>query len=182
MIDPQDFQDAEPDLLSNHASDIIKRVKENSDQCTMALRSLCSRKKGLTVEVCFCSVMLYSASILLSGLLCMMNRIILTINWTLELHYHTIPEIYSWKNKDSSKIRSLKFNPGDVCELAYELSCFTWNLILVICMNLHLVELSYFTWNLILVICVNLHLVQYLKLIILIYKKLCFAYKLNTSV
>ncbi|VAH66864.1 unnamed protein product [Triticum turgidum subsp. durum] len=50
MIDPQDFQDAEPDLLSNHASDIIKRVKENSDQCTMALRSLCSRKKGLTVE------------------------------------------------------------------------------------------------------------------------------------
>jgi len=50
MIDPQDFQDAEPDLLSNHASDIIKRIKENSDQCTMALRSLCSRKKGLTVE------------------------------------------------------------------------------------------------------------------------------------
>ncbi|XP_044977894.1 uncharacterized protein At3g49140 [Hordeum vulgare subsp. vulgare] len=50
MIDPQDFQDAEPDLLSNHASDIIKRMEENSDQCTMALRSLCSRKKGLTVE------------------------------------------------------------------------------------------------------------------------------------
>ncbi|CAM0884146.1 unnamed protein product [Alopecurus aequalis] len=50
IIDPQDFQDTEPDVLSNHASDIMKRIKENSDQCTMALRSLCSRKKGLTVE------------------------------------------------------------------------------------------------------------------------------------
>lgn len=50
IIDPQDFQDAEPDLLSNYASDILKRIKEDSDQCTMALRSLCSRKKGLTVE------------------------------------------------------------------------------------------------------------------------------------
>ncbi|XP_047058453.1 uncharacterized protein At3g49140-like isoform X2 [Lolium rigidum] len=50
IIDPQDFQDAEPDVLSNYASDIIKRIEENSDQCTMALRSLCSRKKGLTVE------------------------------------------------------------------------------------------------------------------------------------
>lgn len=50
MIDPQDFQDAEPDLLTNYAPDIIKRIKENNDQCTMALRSLCSRKKGLAVE------------------------------------------------------------------------------------------------------------------------------------
>ncbi|KAM0926050.1 hypothetical protein ACQ4PT_003887 [Festuca glaucescens] len=50
IIDPQDFQDAEPDVLSNYAADIIKRIEENSDQCTMALRSLCSRKKGLTVE------------------------------------------------------------------------------------------------------------------------------------
>uniref|UniRef100_A0ACD5XAE5 Uncharacterized protein n=3 Tax=Avena sativa TaxID=4498 RepID=A0ACD5XAE5_AVESA len=50
IIDPQDFQDAEPDVLSNYASDIIKRIEENSDQCTMALRSLCNRKKGLTVE------------------------------------------------------------------------------------------------------------------------------------
>lgn len=50
MIDPQDFQDAEPDLLANSASEIIERIKENSDQCTMALRSLCRRKRGLTVE------------------------------------------------------------------------------------------------------------------------------------
>ncbi|EES04045.1 uncharacterized protein At3g49140 [Sorghum bicolor] len=50
MIDPQDFQDSEPDILANSASAIIERIKENSDQCAMALRSLCRRKKGLTVE------------------------------------------------------------------------------------------------------------------------------------
>ncbi|BAD82359.1 unknown protein [Oryza sativa Japonica Group] len=50
MIDPQDFQDAEPDILANSASEIINRIKENDDQCAMALRSLCHRKKGLTVE------------------------------------------------------------------------------------------------------------------------------------
>ncbi|WVZ67816.1 hypothetical protein U9M48_016845 [Paspalum notatum var. saurae] len=50
MIDPQDFQDSEPDILANSASAIIERINENSDQCAMALRSLCRRKKGLTVE------------------------------------------------------------------------------------------------------------------------------------
>ncbi|KAL5219982.1 hypothetical protein ABZP36_024695 [Zizania latifolia] len=50
MIDPQDFQDAEPDILANSASEIIDRVEQNDDQCTTALRSLCHRKKGLTVE------------------------------------------------------------------------------------------------------------------------------------
>ncbi|XP_062207784.1 uncharacterized protein At3g49140-like isoform X2 [Phragmites australis] len=50
MIDPQDFQDAEPDILANSASTIIQRIKENSDQCAMALKSLCRRKKSLTVE------------------------------------------------------------------------------------------------------------------------------------
>ncbi|CAO2182032.1 unnamed protein product [Urochloa humidicola] len=50
MIDPQDFQDSEPDILANSASAIIERIKENSDQCAMALRSLCCRKKSLTVE------------------------------------------------------------------------------------------------------------------------------------
>uniref|UniRef100_A0A0A8YUQ0 Uncharacterized protein n=1 Tax=Arundo donax TaxID=35708 RepID=A0A0A8YUQ0_ARUDO len=50
MIDPQDFQDAEPDILANSASGIIERLKENSDQCATALRSLCRRKKSLTVE------------------------------------------------------------------------------------------------------------------------------------
>uniref|UniRef100_A0A0D9YIP8 DUF2470 domain-containing protein n=1 Tax=Oryza glumipatula TaxID=40148 RepID=A0A0D9YIP8_9ORYZ len=50
MIDPQDFQDAEPDILANSASEIINRIKENDDKCAMALRSLCHRKKGLTVE------------------------------------------------------------------------------------------------------------------------------------
>ncbi|KAL6840037.1 hypothetical protein ACP4OV_029847 [Aristida adscensionis] len=50
MIDPQDFQDAEPDILANSASAIIERIKDNSDQCAMALRSLCRRKKSLTVE------------------------------------------------------------------------------------------------------------------------------------
>ncbi|KAL5228167.1 hypothetical protein ABZP36_016432 [Zizania latifolia] len=50
MIDPQDFQDAEPDILATSASEIINLIKENDDQCTMALRSLCQRKKGLTVE------------------------------------------------------------------------------------------------------------------------------------
>lgn len=49
-IDPQDFQDSEPDILANSASSIIERIKENSDQCAAALRSLCRRKKGLTVE------------------------------------------------------------------------------------------------------------------------------------
>ncbi|XP_062228629.1 uncharacterized protein At3g49140-like isoform X2 [Phragmites australis] len=49
-IDPQDFQDAEPDILANSASAIIERIKENSDQCAMALKSLCRRKKNLTVE------------------------------------------------------------------------------------------------------------------------------------
>jgi hypothetical protein len=52
MIDPQDFQDAEPDILSNSASAIIERIKENSEQYAMALQSLCRRKKSLTVEVC----------------------------------------------------------------------------------------------------------------------------------
>ncbi|TVU36163.1 hypothetical protein EJB05_18082 [Eragrostis curvula] len=50
MIDPQDFQDVEPDILSNSASAIIERIKENNDQCAVALRSLCRRKKSLTVE------------------------------------------------------------------------------------------------------------------------------------
>ncbi|CAL4959958.1 unnamed protein product [Urochloa decumbens] len=50
MIDPQDFQDSEPDILANSASAIIGRIKENSDQCAVALRSLCRRKKSLTVE------------------------------------------------------------------------------------------------------------------------------------
>jgi hypothetical protein len=50
MIDPQDFQDSEPDILANSASAIIERIKENSDQCAVALRSLCRRKKSLTVE------------------------------------------------------------------------------------------------------------------------------------
>ncbi|KAL6614002.1 hypothetical protein ACP70R_036272 [Stipagrostis hirtigluma subsp. patula] len=50
MIDPQDFQDAEPDILANSASAIIERIKENSDQCAIALRSLCRRKKSLNVE------------------------------------------------------------------------------------------------------------------------------------
>ncbi|KAK3166236.1 hypothetical protein QOZ80_1AG0043190 [Eleusine coracana subsp. coracana] len=50
MIDPQDFQDAEPDILSNSASAIIERIIENSEQCAMALQSLCRRKKSLTVE------------------------------------------------------------------------------------------------------------------------------------
>uniref|UniRef100_A0A0D9V924 DUF2470 domain-containing protein n=1 Tax=Leersia perrieri TaxID=77586 RepID=A0A0D9V924_9ORYZ len=50
MIDPQDFQDAEPDILANSALEIINRIKENDDQCAMALKSLCHRKKGLTVE------------------------------------------------------------------------------------------------------------------------------------
>lgn len=136
MIDPQDFQDAEPDLLSNHASDIIKRIKENSDQCTMALRSLCSRKKGLTVEVCFCSVLLYSASMVLCGLLCMMNRIILTLNWTLELHYLTVPEIYP------SKKLYLKFNPADMCEFAS-----SWTIIL--CLKFNPGNMSEFTSSII---------------------------------
>jgi hypothetical protein len=52
MIDPQDFQDAEADILSNSASAIIERIKENSEQYAMALQSLCRRKKSLTVEVC----------------------------------------------------------------------------------------------------------------------------------
>jgi len=57
MIDPQDFQDSEPDILANSASAVIERIKENSDQCAMALRSLCRRKKGLTVEVCLLPLM-----------------------------------------------------------------------------------------------------------------------------
>lgn len=59
MIDPQEFQDSEPDILANSASAIIERVKENSDQCAIALRSLCRRKKGLTVEVCLLPLMSY---------------------------------------------------------------------------------------------------------------------------
>ncbi|ONM35555.1 Pentatricopeptide repeat (PPR) superfamily protein [Zea mays] len=58
-IDPQDFQDSEPDILANSASSIIERIKENSDQCAAALRSLCRRKKGLTVEVCLLPLMSY---------------------------------------------------------------------------------------------------------------------------
>ncbi|KAG2593583.1 uncharacterized protein At3g49140-like isoform X2 [Panicum virgatum] len=50
MIDPRDFQDSEPDILANSASAIIERIKESSDQCAVALRSLCLRKKSLTVE------------------------------------------------------------------------------------------------------------------------------------
>ncbi|KAF8664884.1 hypothetical protein HU200_054197 [Digitaria exilis] len=50
MIDPQDFQDSEPDILATSASAIIERIKENSDQCAVALRSLCRRKKSITVE------------------------------------------------------------------------------------------------------------------------------------
>lgn len=50
MIDPQEFQDSEPDILANSASAIIERIEENSDQCAVALRSLCRRKKSLTVE------------------------------------------------------------------------------------------------------------------------------------
>lgn len=53
MIDPQDFQDSEPDILANSASAIIQRITETSDQCAVALRSLCRRKKSLAVEVHF---------------------------------------------------------------------------------------------------------------------------------
>lgn len=59
MIDPQDFQDSEPDILATSASAIIERIKENSDQCAVALRSLCRRKKSITVEVCLSSLMPY---------------------------------------------------------------------------------------------------------------------------
>ena len=61
MIDPQEFQDSEPDILANSASAIIERIEENSDQCAVALRSLCLRKKSLTVEVCLLSLMPYSS-------------------------------------------------------------------------------------------------------------------------
>jgi len=61
MIDPQEFQDSEPDILANSASAIIERIEENSDQCAVALRSLCRRKKSLTVEVCLLSLMPYSS-------------------------------------------------------------------------------------------------------------------------
>jgi hypothetical protein len=59
MIDPQDFQDSEPDILANSASAIIQRIKETSDQCAVALRSLCRRKKSLAVEVHLLALMLY---------------------------------------------------------------------------------------------------------------------------
>ncbi|OAY73893.1 Uncharacterized protein ACMD2_01238 [Ananas comosus] len=50
MIDLQEFQDAEPDVLANSASAIIERFNEYGTQCNTALKALCRRRKGLTVE------------------------------------------------------------------------------------------------------------------------------------
>ncbi|ONK72420.1 uncharacterized protein A4U43_C04F19250 [Asparagus officinalis] len=48
-ISSQDFQDAEPDLLAQSASAIIKRFNEGM-QCSTALKALCRRRKGLVIE------------------------------------------------------------------------------------------------------------------------------------
>lgn len=53
MINLQDFLDAEPDVLAHSASAIIERINQYGVQCNVALRSLCRRRKGLIVEVCF---------------------------------------------------------------------------------------------------------------------------------
>uniref|UniRef100_A0A1D1ZD07 Uncharacterized protein At3g49140 n=2 Tax=Anthurium amnicola TaxID=1678845 RepID=A0A1D1ZD07_9ARAE len=46
----QDFQDAEPDVLAHTAPAIIRRFNDHGMNCSVALKSLCRKKKRLNIE------------------------------------------------------------------------------------------------------------------------------------
>lgn len=50
IISSQDFQDAEPDILAHSASAIIERFNEYGIHNSIALQTLCRKRKGLNVE------------------------------------------------------------------------------------------------------------------------------------